>query len=165
MLNSDVKTQPNSIEELFAKEFEKTQKNPMNEKDSEILIKLISSKNSAYQIPEEEKPFLYKLLEKRIEAVHDFEVDVRTLIFLSCICRSAGVGVMYCWYLQYQSKKRNIRHISLETFCEIFPMGFVSEDDLGRLWDGQKVHSEGMGSDNLLDYTQAGKSLFEYEQN
>jgi len=160
MLNFDVTTQPNSIEELFAKEFEKTQKQPMDYFTSEILVKLSLSKDMSYAITEEEKPFLYKLMEKRIEVIHDFELDERTLVFLCCICKSAGISVMYCWYLQYESKKRNIRHISLETFCEIFPMGFPSEDDLSRLWDAQKVHSERMGSDNLLDYPQAGKSLF-----
>lgn len=160
MLNSDVTTQPNSIEELFAKEFEKTQKQPMEKDTSEILMKLILSKNSSFNIPDEEKPFVYQVLEKRIKVLHDFEVDDRVLLFLCCICRSVGVGVMYCWYMQYESKKRNIRHISLETFCEIFPMGFPSEDDLSRLWDAQKVHSERMSSDNLLDYPQAGKSLF-----
>lgn len=160
MLDENVKEQPNSIEELFAKEFEKTKKNPMDKDTSEILMKLIMSKNSSYQIPEKDKPFLYKLLEKRIEVLHSFEVDDRVLLFLCCICRSAGVGVMYCWYLQYQSKRKNTKEISLETFCEIFPMGFPSEDDLSRLWDAQKVKTKGMSSDNLLDYPQAGKSLF-----
>jgi hypothetical protein len=67
---------------------------------------------------------------------------------------------MYCWYLQYESKKRNMKEISFDNFVEIFPMGFPSEDDLHRLWDAQKVHSERMSSDNLLDYPQAGKSLY-----
>jgi hypothetical protein len=99
-------------------------------------------------------------MEKRIEVLHDFELDERTLLFLCCICKSAGVSVMYIWYLQYKSKKRNIKEISLESFCEIFPVGFPSEDDLHRMWDNQKVLVKGMGSDNLLDYPYAGKSLF-----
>lgn len=160
MLDISVTEQENSIEELFAKEFEKTKKEPMDDFVSEMLVKLILSKNMSYSIPEGEKPFLYKLMEKRISVIHDFELDERTLVFLCCICKSAGVCVMYVWYLQYESKKRNMKQISLENFCEIFPMGFPSEDDLHRLWDSQKVSRKEMGSDNLLDYTQAGKSLF-----
>jgi hypothetical protein len=160
MLDFNVTEQDNSIEELFAKEFEKTEKHPMDEFTTEMLVKLHLSKNTSYAIPEGEKPFLYKLMEKRIEVLHDFELDERTLLFLCCICKSAGVSVMYIWYLQYKSKKRNIKEISLESFCEIFPVGFPSEDDLHRMWDNQKVLVKGMGSDNLLDYPYAGKSLF-----
>jgi|688.fasta_scaffold05151_34 hypothetical protein len=160
MLDFNVTEQDNSIEELFAKEFEKTEKYPMDDFTTEMLVKLTLSKNTSYAIPEGEKPFLYKLMEKRIEVLHDFELDERTLLFLCCICKSAGVSVMYIWYLQYKSKKRNIKEISLESFCEIFPVGFPSEDDLHRMWDNQKVLVKGMGSDNLLDYPYAGKSLF-----
>jgi hypothetical protein len=160
MLDFNVTEQDNSIEELFAKEFEKTEKYPMDDFTTEMLVKLTLSKNTSYAIPEGEKPFLYKLMEKRIEVLHDFELDERTLLFLCCICKSAGVSVMYIWYLQYKSKKRNIKEISLESFCEIFPVGFPSEDDLHRMWDNQKVFVKGMGSDNLLDYPYAGKSLF-----
>ena len=108
MLDISVTEQENSIEELFAKEFEKTKKEPMDDFVSEMLVKLILSKNMSYSIPEGEKPFLYKLMEKRISVIHDFELDERTLVFLCCICKSAGVCVMYVWYLQYESKKRNM---------------------------------------------------------
>ena len=160
MLDISVIEQPNSIEELFAKEFEKTNKQPMDDFTTEMLVKLSLSKSSPYKLPEEEKPFLYKLMEKRISVVHDFELDDRTLLFLCCICKSADVCVMYIWYLQYESKKRNMKQISFEDFCLIFPVGFPSEEDLSLLWVKQKVYTKGLGSDNLLDYPQAGKSLF-----
>ena len=160
MLDISVTEQDNSIEELFAKEFEKTEKHPMDEFTYEMLVRLSLSRNRSNSIPEGEKPFLYILMEKRISVIHDFELDERTLVFLCCICKSAGVCVMYIWYLQYESKKRNMKQISLEYFCEIFPMGFPSDDDLHRLWVSIKVSSKGLGSDNLLDYPQAGKSLF-----
>jgi hypothetical protein len=43
-----------------------------------------------------------------------------------------------------------------------FPWGFPSEEDLNILWDSQKVHkdsSEQPGTDNLLDYLEASKSI------
>jgi len=160
MLEFSVTEQPNSIEELFAKKFEQLNKYPMDNETSEIFVKLILSKNSEYEIPESEKPFIYQVLDKRISVVHDYEVDDRVLLFLSWICKSAGVGVMYCWYLQYEAKKRGVDEITFEIFTEIFAWGFPSEDGLSKLWDEQKVIRKDMGSDNLLDYPKAGLSLF-----
>lgn len=160
MLEFSVTEQPNSIEELFAKKFEKLNKYPMDNDTSEIFVKLVLSKNSAYEIPESEKPFIYKLLEKRISIIHDYEIDDRVLLFLSWICKSAGVGVMYCWYLQYESNKRDVNKITFEIFAEVFAWGFPSEDSLQKLWDEQKVNRKDMSSDNLLDYGKAGLSLF-----
>ena len=137
MIDFSVTEQPNSIEELFAKKFEQLNKYPMDNETSEIFVKLILSKNSGFKVPEEEKPFLYKLLEKRILLIHDYEVDDRVILFLCCICKSAGIGVMYCWYLQYESRKRGIDKISFEIFAEIFGSGFPSDDGLQKTWENQ----------------------------
>jgi hypothetical protein len=160
MIEFSITEQPNSIEELFAKKFEQLNKYPMDNETSEIFVKLILSKNSSFEIPEGEKPFIYKLLEKRISVVHDYKVDDRVLLFLSWICKSAGVGVMYCWYLQYESKNRCVNEITFEIFVELFASGFPSEDGLKKLWDEQKVDRKDNLSDNLLDYPNAGLSLF-----
>jgi hypothetical protein len=160
MIEFSVTEQPNSIEELFAKKFEQLNKYPMDNETSEIFVKLILSKNSSFEIPEGEKPFIYKLLEKRISVVHDYKVDDRVLLFLSWICKSAGVGVMYCWYLQYESKNRCVNEITFEIFVDLFASGFPSEDALQKIWDEQKVNTKGNLSDNLLDYPKAGFSLF-----
>jgi hypothetical protein len=160
MFEFSVTEQPNSIEELFAKKFEKLNKYPMDNETSEIFVKLILSKDSQYEIPDNEKPFLYRIMENRISVVHDYKVDDRVLLFLSFICPSAGVGVMYCWYLQYEAFKRGIDIITFEIFADIFGSGFPSEDALHKLWDEQKVKRQEMGSDNLLDYAKAGLSLY-----
>jgi hypothetical protein len=164
MLEFSVTEQPNSIEELFAKEFEGLRKYPMDNETSEIFVKLILSKDSKFEIPDNEKPFLYQLIEKRISVLHDYKLDDRVLLFLSFICKSAGIGVMYCWYMQYESKKRNIELVSFEIFAEIFGCGFPSDDGLQKIWDSQKVDTTNKDrsafSDNLLDYPKAGLSLF-----
>ena len=152
----------NSIEELFAKHFDECYKIPMDNETSEIFMKLTLLKDIDLDIPEEEKPFIYKLIEKRISVIHDFKLDDKVLMFLSFICESAGVGVMYVWYLQYQCKKRNTKFISFSDFTEIFSWGFPSKDTLDKLWSSQKVDVPKYtnNSDNLLDYKQAGLSLF-----
>jgi hypothetical protein len=165
MLEFNVREQPNSIEELFAKKFKELNKYPMDNSTAEIFVKLILSKESEYKIPESEKPFLYLLLEKRISIVHDYKVDDRVLLFLSIICKSAGVGVMYCWYFQYESMKYNIDKITFEIFAEIFGSGFPSDEGLQKLWEEQKLNNKGVSSDNLLDYQKAGLSLFKNYKN
>ena len=114
------------------------------------------------------KPNFYKLIEKRISVVHDYQVDDRVILFLCWICRTPHICVMYCWYLQYESKKHNTQKISFELFAEIFGSGFPSEEALNKMWMQQQVIIEGNNSDNLLDYPKAGLSLFKnyvYEAN
>jgi hypothetical protein len=57
-------------------------------------------------------------------------------------------------------KRREIgQKLDLETLCTaIFPMGMFTRESLGRIWDSQKVKGKS-GSDNLLDYLEASKSL------
>lgn len=166
MLEFKVTEQPDAIEEFFVKEFEKTVKHPMTEWDAEMFAKLILSKHSKFEITEEEKPFFYKMIESRVKSFHDYELDDRTILFLTFICRTAFVAVVYCWCLQYESKKRNLKQITLEDFAEIFPNGFPSESDLVAVWLKQKVkrRSGFSDSDNLLDYYSAGLSLFSEKQ-
>jgi hypothetical protein len=161
MIDFNLTEQPNSIEELFAKQFEQSTKYPMDNETSEIFVKLILSKNSQFEIPDNEKPFLYQLIEKRISVVHDYKVDDRVLLFLSWICKSAGEAVMYCWFLQQESKKRNVELITFEIFSNIFGSGFPSSEGLHKIWLAQKINCNSMfSSDNLLDYPKAGFSLF-----
>lgn len=168
MIQFSVTEQPNSIEELFAKKFEELSKYPMDNNTSEIFVKLLLSRRNSEEIKENEKPNFYKLIENRISVVHDYQVDDRVVLFLCWICRTPQICVMYCWYLQYESKKHNTEKISFELFAEIFGSGFPSEEALNKMWMQQQVIIEGNNSDNLLDYPKAGLSLFKnyvYEAN
>jgi len=65
-------------------------------------------------------------------------------------------------FLLKNRKKNNHNIIDLKMFCEIFPNGFPSEQDLEKIWDGQKVDREKnnqMASDNLVDYQSAMGSI------
>ena len=168
MIQFSVTEQPNSIEELFAKKFEELSKYPMDNNTSEIFVKLLLSRRNSEEIKENEKPNFYKLIENRISVVHDYQVDDRVVLFLCWICSTPQICVMYCWYLQYESKKHNTEKISFELFAEIFGSGFPSEEALNKMWMQQQVIIEGNNSDNLLDYPKAGLSLFKnyvYEAN
>jgi len=162
MYDIDVTEESDSIETLFVEKFEKLSKYPMDNRTSEIYIKLLLLKDTDIEIPKEEKSLLFQIIENRLSFVHNYKLDNRTIFFLSFICQSAGICFMYIWYLQYECKKRNVNEISFETFSQIFCNGFPSDEGLFKIWDSQKVKSEVENSDNLLDYINAGKSLLNY---
>lgn len=160
ILDFELTNKVDSIELHFASKFEKLCKYPMDNQMAKIFVKLLMCKDSSYCVAENEKPTIYQIMEKRIASMHTFKVDDRILLFLSFICKTAGISIMYCWYLQYQSKKRNIKEFTFEDFADIFQNGFPSEEALESSWISQKVNRQDFSSDNLLDYKKAGESLF-----
>lgn len=150
----------NSVELLFAEKFKNIPTNPMEDKTAEILISLTIA---PIQEDDEEinKHFLCQVIEKRFKAL-GYTMNIKCKLFLAYLTNSPGMAVMYCHYLAYWCKQNNIQHLTLDELCmNIFPMGFPSENDLSVLWDEQKVKRDAdqPGTDNLLDYFHASKSI------
>ncbi len=168
-LPEGTQNQENAVEEHFCKPFEQADKHEMSIADTGDLLLLASSKNtfSNWPLLEKEKPFLYKVIEQRVQACFTFKItDCRLIMWLCMISKSPGTAVMYLAYLQYWCKKNNVKEIDIDIFCEkVLPSGYPSEEDLQEIWDAQKVirtKTKGdifPGSDNLLDYQQAYKSI------
>lgn len=152
----ETKIEKNSIEKLICEPFEKLHRFPMNDELSKIMIQLMLSD---VNIPEDERPFLYQLIEKRIKHCFSYEInDPKLILFLCILTETPGNAIMYLTYLQYWCKKNDVKELTFHNFCsEIFPVGFPSEDDLQKLWDSQKVNVG--GSDNLLDHQLALESI------
>ncbi len=149
---------PHAIETIVCQEILLIPHVKMDEETRMLMALLLSEKNSI-NIPEKEKPFLYAVIEKRVTHCFTIQItDSRLLLFLAFIAKSPGVAILYLWYLQYWCFNSNIRKLDLETFCEIFPMGFPTDLELRRIWNSQKVDREA-GSDNLVDYSSAGMSI------
>lgn len=164
MLEKTIVKNGNAIQEHVCIPIDKTQKHPMDRETSEILVKL--SLSGDVEIPENEKPFLYKVIEKRIKHCFNYTIkDPKLIIFLCYISERPGKAILYLWYLQYWSHLNNTKEIDLTIFCtKIFPWGLVNDDDFHTIWDSQKVDRENMSSsDNLVDYASAGKSILEYK--
>lgn len=167
MLPKEKIQDPNSLEEHFCKEFEKIMSRDsmmlrtMDDFETEMLLMLLDSKPVALdKIAVKDKQPLYDIIEKRIKYVYTFKVvDARVILFLACVTKRAGISVMYLAYLQYICKKQNIRELSFDKLTmDIFPDGFPKEEALKYVWDKQKVKRDS-GSDNLLDYQSAMKSI------
>jgi hypothetical protein len=152
---------PNAVENIFCAEMSKGVIEPLSEDMMKILITLITNKPSLDEMHREisSQSMLLNILEDRIKSMNK-EIDKGASIFVSLACETPGEVVMYSYYISYMMKRREIgQKLDLETLCTaIFPMGMFTRESLGRIWDSQKVKGKS-GSDNLLDYLEASKSL------
>lgn len=149
----DVLKQEDAIEKYFCIPFSKLKMYPMDTEISEIAIRL-TLVGENFSLPEEELPFLVKLIKKRISLQMDFEINSdRLLIYIAMLTNNPGNAVMFINYLQYWSKQNNTKVITWDDFnMKIFPFGYPNEEDLLSLWDSIKVKPD-KGTDNLLDYS------------
>lgn len=153
---------PNAIEDFFCKEIDNADKNTFTDANMFLLAELLSKKSVPLEsVDEKDKYFLYQVIEKRIKHCFTFKVeDARVIVYLSSIADTAGKAVMYLTYLQYRCKKTGTEVLTLDDVAKFFGSGFLSEDDLKTIWDKQKINKgDKNGSDNLLDYQSAMKSI------
>ena len=150
-----------SIEKIICSQITQAVKNPMSKFEQEILVSLLLA-NKNFKIPQKEKPFLFQLIEKRINACHTFSTDdERVILFLVSVCQSPGSAILYLWFIQFWCHFNRIKVIDLDIFCgKIFPNGFPSTECVNAIWDSQKlINVPKMGSDNLVDYNYCGDSI------
>ena len=157
---SSYKNKENAIEEIvydFLKDCETVE---MSSESTKNLL-MIAMLPKDLEFKEEEKPFLFKIMEKRIKHTLTFQItDERVLLVLSDWAKSAGQAILYLWYIQGWCFKHNVTEVDLETLAtKMFPSGTFSEKDLESAWDNQKVNTEVLSSDNLVDYPIAGLSI------
>jgi len=136
---------------------------PLNEQAMKLLITLATSNSEKiaeiYAGVNKETPMV-KILEDRIGTMGR-SIEKDALIFIGLNCQTVGEAVMYAYIISYKMKKMKIENpLGLRTLCEkVFPTGAFSKNSLEKFWDSQKVKSQNRGSDNLLDYAEASKSL------
>ncbi len=164
MINLAQAHKENAIEEIVCKPFEKAIRTPMSDDLTKLMIQLMFA-DEKFKIPEAEKPFLFNVIEKRIEYCFSFNVvDHRLILALAVITESPGTAIMYLWYLQYWCKQNGVKEVDLDLFCErIFPFGFPIKSDMQKIWDSQKVSTEKNGCLNLVDIEGGGRSC-QFEQ-
>jgi hypothetical protein len=160
MLDASYKTKENAIEEIIYDYLDNRKISEMTKEQTELYLQIaMIPKNIA--LKKEEKPFLFQLMEKRIEHCFTFKVtDERILLALCTWIDSAGNSILYLWYIQGWCFKNNIKELDFDTFSmKIFPFGIFSKENLSTVWDSQKVEHTYLDSDNLVDYALAGSSI------
>jgi len=133
----------------------KAPREPMTPDLTQFMMQCMLSEMKV--LTEDEKPFLDKLIEKRVQHCFKYTLEPKLILFLAILCKSPGNCVLYLWYLQMISRDEKIMHFTVEKICEVFPVGFLSESSLREIWNSQKVSWR--GSDNMVDHQQAGASL------
>ena len=152
----------NAIENYICKPLDEIKKNKITPMSQIFGMLCLSSPIPLNEIKDSEKPFLCKLIEKRIEHCYTFRItDSRVILMLAQVSKVAGNAILYVTYLQYLCKKNNIKELSFNDFAKFFADGFFSNEDLSNIWTSQKVDfdSKSMASDNLIDYSTALKSI------
>jgi hypothetical protein len=161
MLDNSYKNRENAIEEVIYDFLKDCELVKMSNEVSELYM-LIGLMSKDVKLSTEEKPFVFQIMEKRVEHCFTFKfTDERALLAISIWAESAGVGIIYLWYIQAWCFKNDVREVDFETLgLRIFPKGIFSEKDLKSVWDIQKVKTNSMSeSDNLIDYNIAGLSI------
>jgi hypothetical protein len=160
MLDNSHKNRQNAIEEVLYGFLKDCKPVEMSDEVTELVLMIgLMAKN--VKIPQAEKPFIFQLIEKRVEHCFTFKfTDERAILLLSVWTERAGVAVTYLWYIQAWCFKNNVTEVDFETLClRVFPRGIFSEKDIESVWDNQKIEKSGMESDNLVDYNTAGLSI------
>ena len=99
---------------------------------------------------------------KRIKHFTSLKMSLGAFAMLLQYMPTPGACVMYCFYLDSKLPKYSL--VTVQTFGEVFPMGFFNEAQLKDIWAAQKVDTENekkytcVGApDNMIDYLEVWK--------
>lgn len=159
-LDFETTEDPNAVESIFCEKMGSGKIEPLSEDMTKILVTLIMS-DLIDEIHKDvaSKTIHLKILEDRLKSMGK-DIGKAAAVFVSLACETPGEAVMYSYYISYKMKQLGLGNsIDLDILCtDIFPRGLFTRETLDEVWDLQKVKRK-TGSDNLLDYFSASKSL------
>jgi len=126
--------------ETWAKEFFEQTQHPMSDLQSRMFIHLTMA-DKDFVTDEIKSSFSYQVASSRADHMK-LEFDAAAMVFLTVIAESPAAIVMYL-----SAFKAVDLSITINNIVDKFPMGFLSEESLGEMWNKQK----GKVVDNELD--------------
>lgn len=162
MLNFQIiKNEKNAIEKYVYEPLKNSQFRQMSYEETKVMFKIAMAEKTLV-IPEEEIPFTWRLIEKRLNLHNIVIKEHSVLLSLSIFLQSAGDAIMTLWYIQGKCNELKIKEVTFEVFTtQLFPFGFITQETFKKVWEGQKVTNQPkFASDNLVDYYVLGETLF-----
>jgi len=165
MLAYETTKEEDAVEKYFCEPLSKKKQFEMSKDLTDFFITFSTSTEENVDADKARKTvWQFQAIEKRMSVLLNYTADNRVKLFILILTDGTiGKIVMYLHYMQYLCKKHNVKHITWDIFAmKFFPDGFFSDEDLHSVWDGQKVSKTSAtqsGTDNLLDYQTASKSI------
>lgn len=166
MLDNKVTLEPDSIERLFCEPFGNLPVREMTVEEVDMFIKMLSieKENPLFKIEDmsNDIPQSIKAINSFLHYRFSFEMTDALKVVIAYMCESFGKIIMYMTFLQFKSKKMGKKKLSVIDLGGIFPRGFPKDESMSELWVNVKVNraiANSGGSDNLLDYQTALKSI------
>ena len=130
----------------WSDKFVSNAKTPMSHELSKIFMQMAFSEgDDNFSIEDIKKEFLYQIIDKRAEFI-GLTLSEPAKIFLMFMTKSPGTAVMYLYAL-----RQSFKNVGMNEITNLFPMGYLSEESLGNMWDSQKGQACGESFDNCLD--------------
>lgn len=131
----------------WSKEFFQNATEPMSDQNSKLFLKMVLLESSSNFITPEQiqNEFMYKIIDTRAKFI-GLNLSEPVKIFLMFLTKSPGSSIMYLYALRSKVDK-----VDMRIFSEMFPMGFLSEENLSNMWDKQKGYPNQEKCDNCLD--------------
>lgn len=129
---------------------------PMDEEESKAFMVLSMSEAKIEEDEEVKNHFEVdswsRLVILRARAIN-LDVSMAVLLMVGgYLTKSPGNAVLYLSFMRLHQLETGKR-INMETFANLFPMGFIQESDLSKLWELQK--GKDLPVDNMLDVIEA----------
>lgn len=125
---------------------------PLTENETKSLLSLIMFDQVKEPLPPEIKEmFMYQVCHQRLEA---FGVPVHEIVpaYITILSDRPGIAVLYAAAIK-AIYEQNKREVNLNDMINAFPWGVPTEEELHKIWDGQKCHDR--QPDNWLDHGEA----------
>jgi hypothetical protein len=122
---------------------------PMTAEQTKLFMQMTFMDRDFNAEPKEGLGLAFKIIQKRLNA-HNVEVETRVKLFISTLCNTPAVAVMYCAAIKALYERNGKKKVTFNDFTDGFAMGFPSDESMLEIWDRQKVY-DGQWPDNWLD--------------
>lgn len=138
---------------------------PMTQEQSKIFIACCMNEDKIENDPKansivKERSFTSaSVFYNRVQSCHSYTISVAAAMFISTLIDNPGVSTIYANYIQYKAFKNGLKKVGIQDIAMMMPFGVFSKATLTQAWDLQKYRGDHPGSDNMLDYYEAQKSI------